>query len=170
MNLSSSTLDDTVSADVIARYDATMLNCASSRFWICSNSEHERIGGVLGLAESAVGIGFDEINLHLGHLIPPVLKCFNDLNAQVCCAACESMCTIAQIAGKNLVPFLDQIFEGVCLLHNHEDTAVKDAVQRFANLVRSIIDDGSSTAVFDVVEQVRLNTAGKSIVYGSIKF
>ena len=56
----------------------------------------------------------------MGDLIGPVLKCFVDQDSRVRYYACESMYNIAKVGRGRVLPYFNDIFDGLCkvsLLH-----------------------------------------------------
>ena len=51
--------------------------------------------------------------MYLGFLVPPVLSCFFDPDSRVRYYACEALYNIAKVARETILPFFNDIFDGL---------------------------------------------------------
>ncbi len=51
--------------------------------------------------------------MYLSLLVPPVLSCFFDQDSRVRYYACEALYNIAKVARESILPFFNDIFDGL---------------------------------------------------------
>lgn len=51
--------------------------------------------------------------MYLALLVPPVLSCFFDQDSRVRYYACEALYNIAKVARESIIPFFNDIFDGL---------------------------------------------------------
>ena len=51
--------------------------------------------------------------MYLSLLVPPVLSCFFDQDSRVRYYACEALYNIAKVARETILPFFNDIFDGL---------------------------------------------------------
>lgn len=125
-----------------------------------SRNVHHRKGGLIGLAATAIGLGYNsnnnnaitlliggDIDPYLSALIPPVLDCFDDPESRVCYYACESLYNISKVARTNILRYFNQIFDGLCKLFAHVDVDVKNGANLLDRLIKDIVTE---TEAFDI--------------------
>ncbi|KXJ24188.1 protein VAC14 homolog [Exaiptasia diaphana] len=112
-----------------------------------SHNCHSRKGGLIGLAATAIALGKDA-GLYLKELIPPVLSCFYDQDSRVRYYACEALYNIAKVARGSVLPFFNDVFDGLSKLAADPDPNVKNGAELLDRLVKDIVTESSS---FDLV-------------------
>ncbi|EDO30641.1 predicted protein [Nematostella vectensis] len=112
-----------------------------------SHNSHARKGGLIGLAAAAIALGKDA-GLYLKDLIPPVLSCFYDQDSRVRYYACEALYNIAKVARGSVLPFFNEVFEGLSKLAADPDPNVKNGAELLDRLVKDIVTESSS---FDII-------------------
>eukprot|EP00937_MAST-01D_sp_MAST-1D-sp2_P000165 g165.t1 len=112
----------------------------------CSTNAHHRKGGLIGLAATAIGL-MGDVNLHLKHIIPFVLHCFDDPESRVRYYACESLYNIAKVARKGILEYFNQVFDGLCKLFADVDVDVKNGANLLDRLIKDIVTESKN---FDV--------------------
>ncbi|XP_027047389.1 protein VAC14 homolog [Pocillopora damicornis] len=117
-----------------------------------SHNNHSRKGGLIGLAATAIALGKDA-GLYLKSLIPPVLTCFYDQDSRVRYYACEALYNIAKVARGSVLPFFNDVFDGLSKLAADPDMNVKNGAELLDRLVKDIVTESSS---FDLVSFIPL--------------
>ncbi|PFX23014.1 Protein VAC14-like [Stylophora pistillata] len=117
-----------------------------------SHNNHSRKGGLIGLAATAIALGKDA-GLYLKSLIPPVLTCFYDQDSRVRYYACEALFNIAKVARGSVLPFFNDIFDGLSKLAADPDMNVKNGAELLDRSVKDIVTESSS---FDLVSFIPL--------------
>ncbi|TDH66336.1 uncharacterized protein CCR75_002739 [Bremia lactucae] len=112
----------------------------------CSSNANHRKGGLIGLAATAIGLMHDA-HWYLEKLLPPVLHCFDDPESRVRYYACESLYNIAKVARGHILPYFNQIFDGLCKLFADVDVDVKNGANLLDRLVKDIVTESE---YFDV--------------------
>ncbi|KAL9093528.1 MAG: hypothetical protein Q9165_003923, partial [Trypethelium subeluteriae] len=82
-------------------------------FAFAVHQPHARNGGLIGLAAASIALGL-EVARYLHKIVPPVLACFDDIDARVRYYACESMYNIAKVAKGEILLYFNQIFDALC--------------------------------------------------------
>lgn len=59
-----------------------------------------------------------DAGLYLKNLIPPVLACFYDQDSRVRYYACEALYNIAKVARGSVLPFFNDVFDGLSKVSN----------------------------------------------------
>jgi vacuole morphology and inheritance protein 14 len=106
-----------------------------------------RKGGLIGLAATAVGLSSAGSSCYLEELVPPVLVCFSDPDSRVRYYACESLYNIAKVARSHIIPFFNDLFDGLCKLSSDPDLNVKNGAQLLDRLVKDIVAESDA---FDI--------------------
>ncbi|XP_020613432.1 protein VAC14 homolog [Orbicella faveolata] len=117
-----------------------------------SHNNHSRKGGLIGLAATAIALGKDA-GLYLKNLIPPVLTCFYDQDSRVRYYACEALYNIAKVARGSVLPFFNDVFDGLSKLAADPDPNVKNGAELLDRLIKDIVTESSS---FDLVSFIPL--------------
>ncbi|XP_031569488.1 protein VAC14 homolog [Actinia tenebrosa] len=112
-----------------------------------SHNSHARKGGLIGLAATAIALGKDA-GLYLKELIPPVLSCFFDQDSRVRYYACEALYNIAKVARGSVIPYFNDVFDGLSKLAADPDPNVKNGAELLDRLVKDIVTESSS---FDLI-------------------
>eukprot|EP01102_Stenamoeba_stenopodia_P022271 TRINITY_DN921_c0_g1_i1.p1 TRINITY_DN921_c0_g1~~TRINITY_DN921_c0_g1_i1.p1 ORF type:complete len:588 (-),score=147.47 TRINITY_DN921_c0_g1_i1:139-1902(-) len=86
-------------------------------------------------------------------LVHPVLKCFVDQDSRVRYYACESMYNIAKVGRNHVLPFFNDLFDGLCKLSADPDLNVKNGAQLLDRLMKDIVTE---SAVFDIEKFIPL--------------
>jgi len=114
-------------------------------FATSTNANHRK-GGLIGLAATSIGL-MQDIKMYLDALLPPVLHCFDDPESRVRYYSCESLYNIAKVARGHILPYFNQIFDGLCKLFADVDVDVKNGANLLDRLVKDIVTESES---FDV--------------------
>lgn len=96
-----------------------------SKDFCTSMNANYRKGGLVGLAAASIGLmqySRDFLNV----LLPPILHCFDDPEARVRYYACESLYNVAKVSRQAILPYFNQIFEGLTKLYADVDVDVKN--------------------------------------------
>ena len=57
--------------------------------------------------------------MYLSLLVPPVLSCFFDQDSRVRYYACEALYNIAKVARETILPFFNDIFDGLSKVRDY---------------------------------------------------
>lgn len=115
-----------------------------------SHNPHSRKGGLIGLAATAIALGKDA-TFYLSSLVPPVLSCFCDQDSRVRYYGCEALYNIAKVARGSILPFFNEIFDGLSKLAADPDPNVKNGAELLDRLIKDVVMESSS---FDLVSFV----------------
>jgi len=115
-----------------------------------SHNPHSRKGGLIGLAATAIALGKDA-TFYLSSLVPPVLSCFNDQDSRVRYYGCEALYNIAKVARGSILPFFNEIFDGLSKLAADPDPNVKNGAELLDRLIKDVVTESSN---FDLVSFV----------------
>jgi len=130
----------------------TSLTAVLAEEFAVSHNNHSRKGGLIGLAATAIALGKDA-GLYLKSLIPPVLTCFYDQDSRVRYYACEALYNIAKVARGSVLPFFNNVFDGLSKLAADPDPNVKNGAELLDRLIKDIVTESSS---FDLVSFIPL--------------
>lgn len=130
----------------------TRLTAVLAEEFAVSHNNHSRKGGLIGLAATAIALGKDA-GLYLKNLIPPVLTCFYDQDSRVRYYACEALYNIAKVARGSVLPFFNDVFDGLSKLAADPDPNVKNGAELLDRLIKDIVTESSS---FDLVSFIPL--------------
>lgn len=130
----------------------TRLTSVLAEEFAVSHNNHSRKGGLIGLAATAIALGKDA-GLYLKNLIPPVLTCFYDQDSRVRYYACEALYNIAKVARGSVLPFFNDVFDGLSKLAADPDPNVKNGAELLDRLIKDIVTESSS---FDLVSFIPL--------------
>jgi len=117
--------------------------------FVQTDNKNKRMGGLCGLAATAVGLNTEArgsvmVEPFLPQLIPPVLRCFQDQDTRVRCHAVETLYNIAKVARQHTLPFFNDIFRSLATLYaNNEDKLEGDKAELMNNakLVHQLMKD-----------------------------
>lgn len=112
-----------------------------------SHNPHSRKGGLIGLAATAIALGKDA-TFYLSSLVPPVLSCFSDQDSRVRYYGCEALYNIAKVARGSILPFFNEIFDGLSKLAADPDPNVKNGAELLDRLIKDVVTESSN---FDLV-------------------
>merc|ERR1712137_827032 len=111
-----------------------------------SPTGNHRKGALIALAAVAIALGTDSHPL-LPKLVPPVIKSFGDQDARVRYYACESMYNISKVARSKILPFFNEIFDGLFKLFSDTDPQVQKGAQLLDRLMKDITAEAESFSV-----------------------
>jgi len=111
-----------------------------------SSLPNNRKGGLIGLSAIAIALG-DNASGFLEVLLPPVLKCFSDMEPRVRYYACEAMYNITKVTRSQVLVFFNEIFDGLCKLAADKDVDVKSAAQLLDRLIKDVVSEGRNFQV-----------------------
>ncbi|PVD20795.1 hypothetical protein C0Q70_18956 [Pomacea canaliculata] len=117
-----------------------------------SQNPNTRKGGLIGLAAVAIGLGKESCT-HINELVLPVIACFHDVDSRVQYYACEALYNIVKVTRGAVLPFFNNIFDGLSKLAAHPDQNVKNGAELLDRLIKDIVTESSS---FDLVAFVPL--------------
>lgn len=117
-----------------------------------SQNPNTRKGGLIGLAAVAIGLGKESCT-YINQLVQPVIACFHDVDSRVQYYACEALYNIVKVARGAVLPFFNDIFDGLSKLAAHPDQNVKNGAELLDRLIKDIVTESSS---FDLVAFVPL--------------
>ncbi|KAK7493852.1 hypothetical protein BaRGS_00014993, partial [Batillaria attramentaria] len=117
-----------------------------------SQNPNTRKGGLIGLAAVAIGLGKESCT-YINELVLPVIACFHDGDSRVQYYACEALYNIVKVARGAVLPFFNDIFDGLSKLAAHPDQNVKNGAELLDRLIKDIVTESSS---FDLVAFVPL--------------
>ncbi|KAL8446878.1 hypothetical protein Emed_004757 [Eimeria media] len=105
-----------------------------------------RKGGLLGVA--AVGLAFEGegIEFCLPLLLRPLLKSFNDPDPRVRYYACESLFNVLKVVKGQCLPFLSELFDGLCKLCSDVDKEVRQGFSFVDALLKEEAASAAATA------------------------
>merc|ERR1712137_317686 len=111
-----------------------------------SPTGNHRKGALIALAAVAIALGTDSHPL-LPKLVPPVIKSFGDQDARVRYYACESMYNISKVARSKILPFFNEIFDGLFKLFSDTDPQVQKGAQLLDRLLKDITTEDESFSI-----------------------
>ncbi|KAK2189817.1 hypothetical protein NP493_96g09005 [Ridgeia piscesae] len=117
-----------------------------------SHSPNSRKGGLIGLAAVSIAIGKDS-GLYVQQLVKPVLTCFFDSDSRVRYYGCESLYNIIKVARGSVLPFFNDIFDGLSRLAADPDQNVRSGAELLDRLMKDIVTESS---VFNLVAFIPL--------------
>ncbi|CAC5400919.1 VAC14 [Mytilus coruscus] len=108
-----------------------------------SNNPNARNGGFIGLAASAIALG-KEANNYVEDLIHPVVPSFTDQDSRVRYYACEALYNICKVCRGFVLPYFNEIFDGVSKLIADTEVNVKNGAEVLDRLIKDIVTESSS--------------------------
>lgn len=111
-----------------------------------SHNPNSRKGGVIGLAATAIALGKESTN-YVGELVKPVLDSFSDQDHRVRYYACEALYNISKVCRGFVLPYFNEIFDGLSKLSSDTDQNVKNGTELLDRLIKDIVTESS---VFDL--------------------
>ncbi|XP_029641338.1 protein VAC14 homolog [Octopus sinensis] len=117
-----------------------------------SHNLNTRKGGLMGLAATAIGLG-KESDKYVSGLVKPVLACFHDQDSGVRYYACEALYNIVKVCRGSVLPYFNDIFNGLSKLTADPDQHVKNGTELLDRLIKDIVTESAS---FDLVAFIPL--------------
>ncbi|XP_046552711.1 protein VAC14 homolog isoform X1 [Haliotis rubra] len=117
-----------------------------------SSNPNTRKGGLIGLAATAIALGKDSSS-YINELAKPVIACFHDPDSRVRYYACEALYNIVKVSRGSVLPFFNEIFDGLSKLAADPDQNVKNGAELLDRLIKDIVTESSS---FDLVAFIPL--------------
>nr|XP_022343635.1 protein VAC14 homolog isoform X2 [Crassostrea virginica] len=108
-----------------------------------SNHPNARKGGSIGLAATAIGLG-KESQHYVGELVQPVLASFHDADSRVRYYACEALYNIVKVCRGFVLPYFNEIFDGISKLTSDNDQNVKNGAELLDRLIKDIVTESPS--------------------------
>lgn len=108
-----------------------------------SSNPNARNGGFIGLAASAIALG-KEANGYVEDLIRPVVPSFTDQDSRVRYYACEALYNICKVCRGFVLPYFNEIFDGVSKLIADTELNVKNGAEVLDRLIKDIVTESSS--------------------------
>ncbi|KAJ8303509.1 hypothetical protein KUTeg_019905 [Tegillarca granosa] len=108
-----------------------------------SHNPNARKGGVIGLAATAIALGKESYN-YVNELVHPVLASFHDSDSRVRYYACEALYNIVKVARGHVLPYFNEIFDGLSKLSADTDQNVKNGMELLDRLIKDIVTESSS--------------------------
>ncbi|XP_061189679.1 protein VAC14 homolog [Saccostrea echinata] len=108
-----------------------------------SNHPNARKGGAIGLAATAIGLG-KESQHYVRELVQPVLASFHDPDSRVRYYACEALYNIVKVCRGNVLPYFNEIFDGISKLMSDTDQNVKNGTELLDRLIKDIVTESPS--------------------------
>eukprot|EP00111_Clytia_hemisphaerica_P021141 TCONS_00062279-protein len=119
-----------------------------------SHNPHSRKGGLIGLAATAIALGKDA-TFYLSSLVPPVLSCFSDQDSRVRYYGCEALYNIAKVARGSILPYFNEIFDGLSKLAADPDPNVKNGAELLDRLIKDVVTESSNFDLHSFVPILR---------------
>ncbi|XP_048746178.1 protein VAC14 homolog [Ostrea edulis] len=108
-----------------------------------SNHSNARKGGSIGLAATAIGLG-KESQHYVKELVHPVLASFHDADSRVRYYACEALYNIVKVCRGFVLPYFNEIFDGISKLTSDTDQNVKNGTELLDRLIKDIVTESPS--------------------------
>ncbi len=93
---------------------AQLIRILQQEYLYRGSNPHTRKGGLIGLAATAIALGYKDVQVHLASLINPVVDCFSDQDPRVRYYGCEALFNISKVARGHIMPYVAKIFDGLC--------------------------------------------------------
>ncbi|XP_063724945.1 protein VAC14 homolog isoform X2 [Symsagittifera roscoffensis] len=138
-------------------YVQMLISCLQKEYLYRGSNPHTRKGGLIGLAATAIALGYKEVHVHLVSLINPVVDCFNDQDPRVRYYGCEALFNISKVARAHIMPHVGKIFDGLCKLAADEDANVRNGTELLDKLMQDTVAEHVDK--FDVITFVPMLTA-----------
>ncbi|XP_021352039.1 protein VAC14 homolog, partial [Mizuhopecten yessoensis] len=108
-----------------------------------SHNPNSRKGGVIGLAATAIALGKESTN-YVAELVKPVLDSFSDQDSRVRYYACEALYNISKVCRGFVLPYFNEIFDGLSKLSSDTDQNVKNGTELLDRLIKDIVTESSA--------------------------
>ncbi|KAK3603797.1 hypothetical protein CHS0354_042797 [Potamilus streckersoni] len=92
-------------------------------------------------------------SIYVSELVKPVLACFHDQDSRVRYYACEALYNIVKVTRGSVLPFFNDIFDGLSKLAADPDQNVKNGTELLDRLIKDIVTESSC---FDLVAFIPL--------------
>ncbi|KAG8935769.1 hypothetical protein FRC00_010443, partial [Tulasnella sp. 408] len=102
---------------------------------------HCRNGGLIGLAATAIALGF-EISPYMEKFMDPLLRCFTDPEGRIRYFACESLYNIAKVAKGEILVYFNPIFDALSKATDSE-LSVKNGAELLDRLLKDIVAESA---------------------------
>ncbi|KAG8863796.1 hypothetical protein FRB96_007633 [Tulasnella sp. 330] len=124
-----------------------------------SQPMHCRNGGLIGLAATAIALGF-EISPYMDKFIEPLLRCFGDQESRIRYFACESMYNIAKVSKGEILVYFNPIFDSLSKLAADSEVSVKNGAELLDRLLKDIVAESAPIHFphYPETEKVRART------------
>eukprot|EP00919_Chromeraceae_sp_WS-2016_P002118 GHVR01005147.1.p1 GENE.GHVR01005147.1~~GHVR01005147.1.p1 ORF type:complete len:683 (-),score=190.96 GHVR01005147.1:78-2126(-) len=99
-----------------------------------------RKGGLIALASAAIGLEVDA-GRFVESLAPCVIQCFADQESRVRYYACEALYNVTKVARRDILVFLEDIFDGLCRLFADVDSEVRNGAQYLDRLLKDVVTE-----------------------------
>ena len=103
-----------------------------------SPAPNSRKGGLIALASAAIGLGAEATCNALPSMLPAILKNFGDPEPRVRYYACESLFNVTKICRVAMLPFIGELFVGVCRLVGDADADVRNGAAIYDRLLKEL--------------------------------
>ncbi|KAM7484705.1 hypothetical protein LguiA_000714 [Lonicera macranthoides] len=131
-----------------------LIKLLTNEFTYSPQANH-RMGGLIALAATTVGLTSEAASQHLEQIVPPVINSFSDQDSKVRYNACEALYNIAKIVRGDLIVFFNQIFDALCKLSADSDASVQSAAHLLDRLVKDIVTDGDQFSIEEFIPLLR---------------
>ncbi|XP_041376053.1 protein VAC14 homolog [Gigantopelta aegis] len=111
--------------------------------FVYSQNPNTRKGGLIGLAATSIALGRDSCS-YINELVKPVISCFHDSDSRVRYYACEALYNIVKVSRGSVLPFFNEIFDGLSKLSADPDQNVKNGAELLDRLIKDIVTESSS--------------------------
>ncbi|XP_075262730.1 protein VAC14 homolog isoform X2 [Convolutriloba macropyga] len=120
-------------------YVAQLIRILDQQYLYHNSNPHTRKGGLIGLAATAIALGYKEVNTHLACLLGPVIGCLKDADPRVRYYGCEALFNISKVARGLIMGHVGQIFENLCDLAADEDGNVRNGTELLDKLMQDTV-------------------------------
>ncbi|KAI5969896.1 hypothetical protein CANMA_001038 [Candida margitis] len=117
-----------------------------------SGSNSAKMGAITALGSVSVAVGSFAIAYFLDDIIRPIFATFRDTDARVRYYACESLYNVAKIARGEILLYINEIFDVLCILVSDAESSVKNAADILDRLVKDIIS-AKATSYVSILQQ-----------------
>ncbi|KAF4643179.1 HEAT repeat-containing protein [Toxoplasma gondii] len=127
--------------------DAKLLHIVAvlDKEFLLQGLPNHRKGGLVALASVAIALEA-QVSPFLPFLLPPLLRAFSDPEPRVRYYACEALYNVLKVAQTSALPFLNDIFDGICKLYGDVDLDVRGGVVFVDRLLKEIFVSASGWA------------------------
>ncbi|KAG5420320.1 hypothetical protein I9W82_002201 [Candida metapsilosis] len=117
-----------------------------------SGSNSAKMGAITALGSVSVAVGSFAIAYFLDDIIRPIFATFRDTDARVRYYACESLYNVAKIARGEILLYINEIFDVLCILVSDAESSVKNAADILDRLIKDIIS-AKATSYVSILQQ-----------------
>ncbi|CCE42959.1 uncharacterized protein CPAR2_206010 [Candida parapsilosis] len=126
-----------------------------------SGSNSAKMGAITALGSVSVAVGSFAIAYFLDDIIRPIFATFRDTDARVRYYACESLYNVAKIARGEILLYINEIFDVLCILVSDAESSVKNAADILDRLVKDIIS-AKATSYVSILQQQQSQSQSQS--------